>query len=76
MHCAEILYVDVTSSREQEMAAAGGRLPILGTRPHCPDPQQDAGPATWLSWLRMTPELSGPCVGGDSERHTYDGLMS
>lgn len=36
-------------SREQERAAAGVRLLILGSRLQCRVPQLDDAPATWLS---------------------------
>lgn len=51
------LNVPSLPSREQERAAGGVKLLTLGASLHCRAPQLDDGPATWLSWPRMTYEL-------------------
>lgn len=44
-----VVNVPSLPSREQERAAEGVMLLMLGSRVHCRAPQPDDAPATWLS---------------------------
>lgn len=59
-------------SREQEKSPGGVKLLTLEARPRRRAPQQDAAPATWLSWLRMTyePWQHGPPGSWRRAAHT------